>query len=171
MRRKDWIIFLDSGDTLVDEGSEVRLPGEEIVQRAELIPGAKETLLYLKKEGYRMALVADGLTESFNRVYAQHGLADIFEVRSISEERGCHKPACEMFQYALDEMHLTEEDKPRIMMVGNNLERDIVGANRFGIISVLETWSPRYRMEPQCEEEVPDYRIGRIDRLMELFEI
>lgn len=40
-------------------------------------------------------------------------------------------------------------------MVGNNLERDIVGANRFGITSVFIKWSPRYPMEPKNEEEVP----------------
>lgn len=55
-------------------------------------------------------------------------------------------------------------------MVGNNLERDIVGANRFGITSVFIKWSPRYPMEPKNEEEVPDYIIRKPLELLDLVE-
>ena len=75
-----------------------------------------------------------------------------------------------MFETAMELMGLKEEDKKRIIMVGNNIKRDIVGANRFGIHSVLMAWSPRYCMVPETEEETPEYRIEKPVQLLELVE-
>ena len=90
------IVLWDSGDTIVDESSEVRLDGSAVVERACLVPGMQELLLRLQARGCRMALVADGLVESFERVYRQHGLDAVFEARAISEEVGAEKPAAAM---------------------------------------------------------------------------
>lgn len=167
MRKKKLVIFTDSGDTIIDEGSEKR-PSGQIVYEAECIPGARETYLRLKAEGYPLILVADGYTESFDRVYRFQHLEDLFDARVTSEAVGEEKPSPRMFQTAMDAAGLTERDKKRILMVGNNLKRDIAGANRFGITSVLMRWSSRYPMEPETEEERPDYVIDTPDRLAEL---
>ena len=167
---KKLIVFIDSGDTLVNEGTEYRNEGSPIVQSCELIDGAKEMLLTLKERGYTIELVADGYTQSFDNSYGQHGLENIFDARTISEEVGEKKPSQAMFEMAMKLLHLTDEDKKRIIMVGNNLERDIVGANRFGITSVFIKWSPRYPMEPKNEEEVPDYIIHKPLELLDLVE-
>lgn len=45
------IIFLDSGDTLVDESTEVRIKGD-VVDHAEFFPGIKEVLFQLKNAGF-----------------------------------------------------------------------------------------------------------------------
>ena len=127
-------------------------------------------LLTLKERGYTIELVADGYTQSFDNSYGQHGLKNIFDARTISEEVGEKKPSQAMFETAMKLLHLTDEDKKRIIMVGNNLERDIVGANRFGITSVFIKWSPRYPMEPKNEEEVPDYIIHKPLELLDLVE-
>lgn len=167
---KKLIVFIDSGDTLVNEGTEYRNEGSPIVQSCELIDGAKEMLLTLKERGYTIELVADGYTQSFDNSYGQHGLENIFDARTISEEVGEKKPSQAMFETAMKLLHLTDEDKKRIIMVGNNLERDIVGANRFGITSVFIKWSPRYPMESKNEEEVPDYIIRKPLELLDLVE-
>lgn len=167
---KKLIVFIDSGDTLVNEGTEYRNEGSPIVQSCELIDGAKEMLLTLKERGYTIELVADGYTQSFDNSYGQHGLKNIFDARTISEEVGEKKPSQAMFETAMKLLHLTDEDKKRIIMVGNNLERDIVGANRFGITSVFIKWSPRYPMEQKNEEEVPDYIIRKPLELLDLVE-
>ena len=152
------VVFLDSGDTLVDESTEVRIKGD-VVDHAEFFQGIKEALFQLRNAGFRIALVADGLVESFDNIYRQHEMETYFEVRAISETVGSCKPAREMFETAMEKMNLTEADKKYIIMIGNNLERDIVGANRMGIISVLAGYSPRYRVKPENKEETPDYVI------------
>jgi putative hydrolase of the HAD superfamily len=161
---KQIILFIDSGDTLVDEGTEIR-DAEGIVIKADLIAEAAETLRSIHDEGYTIALVADGNNRSFENVYAQHGLRDCFDAWVVSETVGFHKPAPEMFRTALEKLSLSDADKNRIVMVGNNLLRDIPGANRFGIVSVWFDWSPRYPRESRQEDEIPDYVIHTLREL------
>lgn len=162
------IIFTDCGDTIIDEGTEIRKVEGGVVYEADTIPGAKETYLKLYEEGYDIILVADGLKESFDRMMEQHQMSHIFKAEAISEIVGAEKPHAIMFQTAMDKMGLTEADKCRIIMVGNNLERDIVGANRFGIRSVLLTWAPRRRMTPESAEEQPTYTIQKPEELLDV---
>lgn len=166
---KKLIIFTDIGDTVIDEGTEVRKQ-DGIVCRADCIPGAKETMLKLYEQGYTIAMVADGLVESFHNTMRQNGLEHIFAAWVISETLGVEKPHGLMFETAMQRLGLCEEDKKRIIMVGNNLSRDVVGANRFGITSVHQSWSPRYPKTAATREEEPDYRIERPSELLTLVE-
>ena len=59
MKNRNLIIFTDSGDTIIDEGTQV-FDDRGIVTTADFIPGADEVLKTLQEEGYRIALVADG---------------------------------------------------------------------------------------------------------------
>ncbi|WP_394921224.1 HAD family hydrolase [uncultured Robinsoniella sp.] len=165
--KRNIIIFTDSGDTIIDESSEKRRI-DGVVQSAECIPGARETMHYLNEEGYPIVLVADGLEESFENVYRENAMDNLFLARAVSERAGAEKPAAVMFETAMKLAGLKAEDKKRIIMVGNNIKRDIAGAKRFGITSVLLTWSPRYPMVPQHEEEIPDYKIAESAELIEL---
>jgi len=166
---KKLIIFTDSGDTFIDEGTEIR-DENGIVIHAEFIPGAGEVLKELYDRGYRIVMVADGEEQSFTNVYIENGLGYCFHTRTISEIVGIQKPSERMFQDAMDKNGLTEEDKKRIIMYGNNIRKDVAGANRFGITSVLLDWSPRYNMEPQSEDEKADYIIHKPSDLLELVE-
>ncbi|WP_252891540.1 HAD family hydrolase [Thermoclostridium stercorarium] len=133
---KKLVIFIDSGDTIIDESTEIR-DENGIVIHAEPIEGAAETLKALYEAGYTIALVADGEYQSFENVYTQNGLKHCFKTWTVSEIVGKQKPAAVMFEDAMKKNSLTEEDKKRIVMIGNNLKKDIVGANRFGITSIL----------------------------------
>lgn len=166
---KRLVIFVDSGDTIIDESSEVR-DEKGIVIHADLIPGAGEMLKMLYDRGFRIALVADGEQQSFTNVYHENGLGYCFHTRTISEIVGIQKPSERMFQDALDKNGLEEADKRRIIMVGNNIRKDVAGANRFGITSVLLDWSPRYNMIPQCEDEKADFIIHHPTELIQLAE-
>lgn len=162
--QKKLIIFTDSGDTFIDEGTEVR-NADGIVVHAEMIPGAGDVLKGLYDDGYTIAMVADGEKQSFKNVYEENGLGYCFHTRTISEIVGIQKPSERMFSDAMEKNHLGEEDKKRIIMVGNNVKKDIAGANRFGITSVLLDWSPRYDMTPSGEDEIPDYVIHKPEEL------
>ncbi|MCR5290666.1 MAG: HAD family hydrolase [Treponema sp.] len=166
---KKLIVFFDSGDTIVDESTEIR-DDRGIVVKADLHADGKALLQRLVHDGYTLALVADGEVESFKNVYEQHGLSDVFTTRAISEALGDRKPAAIMFQTAMDALHLTDADKKRVVMIGNNLIRDVVGANRYGITSILYDWSPRYDMTPKNAEETPDYRVSTSEELYALLE-
>ena len=151
-------VFLDSGDTLVDESTEI-FDAEGYVIEAALIPGALEMVEVLVAEGYRLALVADGRVRSFDTILGGHGIHPHFECKVISEAEGCQKPDRRMFERALEGLGLTAADTGTVVMVGNHLERDIGGANRLGIISIWQSWSHRRSHIPANAGEVPRYTI------------
>ena len=167
--KKNLIIFTDSGDTIIDESTQV-YDDRGIVTKAAFIPGAGEVIRELKEEGYRIALVADGEWESFRNVYRENGLGYCFEEWIVSEVVGEEKPARSMFDTAMEKMGLTEADKPFIVMIGNNLKKDIVGANRYGITSVWLDWSPRYFHTVEEPDWQPDYTVKTPKELKALLE-
>ncbi|MDI4644301.1 HAD family hydrolase [Cohnella hashimotonis] len=168
-QRRRLILFLDSGDTIVDESTEIR-DADGIVVSAELIPGADAMVKTLHERGFTLALVADGDAQSFKNVYRQHGLYDYFEAMIYSENIKAVKPSARMFKAALGALELGEEDCSRVAMVGNNLSRDVKGANALGIASVHIGWTPRYPRDPADESERPDYTIGEPIALVQLAE-
>lgn len=167
--KKNLIIFTDSGDTIIDESTQV-YDDQETVLRADFIPGAGEVLKQLKDEGYRIALVADGTWESFQNVYRENGLGYCFEEWIVSEVVGEQKPARSMFDTAMEKMGLTDADKPFIVMIGNNLKKDVAGANRYGITSVWLDWSPRYFHKVEEPDWQPDYTVKTPEELKALIE-
>lgn len=156
--KKNLIIFTDSGDTIVDEGTQ-RFDENGYVTEADFIENAGEVLEQLYESGYRIALVADGEEQSFRNVYEKNGLRHCFEGWVVSETVGVQKPETPMFGTAMQAMGLTDEDKPRIVMIGNNLKKDVAGANRFGLTSVWLDWSPRYFHTMEEEDWRPDYTV------------
>ncbi|MCD7755050.1 MAG: HAD hydrolase-like protein [Firmicutes bacterium] len=155
---KKLIIFTDSGDTIVDESTQV-YDDRGIVLRADFIPGADVVLKQLHDEGFTIALVADGEWESFQNTYRENGLGYCFDAWVVSEVVGQQKPAPIMFETAYKKLNLTEADKCRIVMIGNNLRKDIAGANRQGLTSVWMDWSPRYFHTAQEADWTPDYTV------------
>ena len=167
MTNKKLIIFTDSGDTIIDEATQIR-DERGIVLHARCIPGADTVLRQLKAEGYTIALVADGEWESFQNVMHENDLADCFDAWVVSEVVGQQKPNAIMFETAYEKLGLTENDKKRIVMIGNNLKKDIAGANRQGLISVWLDWSPRYFHTVEEPDWQPDYTIRTPEELPEL---
>jgi HAD superfamily hydrolase (TIGR01549 family) len=169
--RRIHTVLLDSGDTIVDEATEIK-DWRGATLRAALIPGAAEMVRALSDRGYRIGLVADGPADTFRNVLTQHGLIDLFDTMAISEEVGVCKPDPRMFRTALDALGVPESDYGRVVMVGNHLGRDIKGANGLGLVSVQLRWSPRRSKVPADSSETPAYTIdtpmellGLLDRL------
>ena len=161
-------VLLDSGDTLVDEATEIR--AGELVVTAELIPTAGELLRNLSEQGYTLALVADGHVKSFENVLGWHGLYELFEARAISETVGVSKPDKQMFLTALNALGIEARYYRQTVMVGNNLSRDIKGANALGIQSIWLDWSPRRSKTPADRSEVPSFTIHEPKELLGVLE-
>lgn len=166
---RELIIFLDCGDTIIDEGTEIR-DEHGIVIHGNVIPGADIMVKTLAERGFRLAIVADGLAQSFHNLLSQNGIIDCFEALIYSEQIKAVKPSARMFKAAVGALELDLQDYRRIIMVGNNLSRDVKGANQMGITSVHLNWTPRYPKEPADELEVPDYTISEPMHLIELAE-
>jgi HAD superfamily hydrolase (TIGR01549 family) len=132
---------------------------EGVSLRADLIPGADELMRQLKRRGYPLALVADGPAATFPNNLHPHGLYDLFDVFAISEHVGVDKPHPDIFHHALRQLNIEPTNYGQVLMIGNNLERDVKGANLLGIVSVWLDWAPRRSKIPADAHEVPNYTI------------
>ena len=162
-------LLFDLGDTLMIEESEVK-DSEGTTLRADLIPGMAEALRRFKAQGYPLALVADSRPNTPINVLRQHDLYELFDTLAISEVVGVSKPAPLIFRAALEALHIPENDYGRVVMVGNHLERDVVGANRLGLISVFLHWNDRRSSQPLTDEQVPRYIVSSAQELVALIE-
>jgi putative hydrolase of the HAD superfamily len=160
-------LLFDLGDTLMVEESEVK-NAEGTTLQADLIPGAAAALRWFKEQGHTLALVADARPDTPVNVLRQHNLYDLFDHLAISEVVGAEKPDAPIFQDALEALGIQESNYGRVVMVGNNLERDIVGANRLGLISIFFHWNDRRRSQPRIIEEEPQYTVSSAQELISL---
>lgn len=162
-------LLFDLGDTIMVEETEIKDAGGTTL-RAELVPGMAEVLHAFKAAGHRLALVADSRPHTPENVLRQHGLLELFDTLAISEVVGASKPDPVLFRAALHALTISEADYSRVVMVGNNLERDIAGANRLGLISIFFHLNDRRRTEPIDSDEVPCYTVASAAELRALID-
>ncbi len=169
MRHHLVALLFDLGDTLMLEETEIT-DDDGTTLRAELVPGMADVLGQFWAQGYRLALVADSRPNTPANVLRQHGLYDLFDEIAVSEVVGASKPDPRLFRVALDGLGVTARDYGRVVMVGNNLERDIAGANRLGLISVFFHFNERRRTRPLTSDETPRYTVTGARELVALIE-
>lgn len=110
------------------------------------------------KKSYRLLLLTNGSPDLQNtKLDITPELVPYFEQIIISGAFGKGKPDATIFEHALEKMNLTKDE---VLMVGDNLMTDILGASRTGIKSV---WINRHNKERN--EVVPDYEITHLEEL------
>jgi len=162
-------ICFDFGDTLVDQGTEIK--DETLVTlRGELIPGVSRLVPELKRRGYQLGIVSNGPVMNVPNVLIAHKLWDKFDVCAVSEGLGMEKPDPRIFRYALDRLGVAPDQVGRTVMVGNDLAADVAGANGMGMISVWLNWAPRHRKTPVGDLEIAQHTIEEPLALLPLIE-
>lgn len=112
-----------------------RFLGEE----GYLLDGAWEFCQTLRQAGLTLAIATNGLPAAQRGRYAGTGLDRIIPHLFISMELGAAKPRREFFDRILEKLAVT--DRSRVVMVGDGLATDILGANHAGLDSVW--YNPR----------------------------
>jgi FMN phosphatase YigB (HAD superfamily) len=150
-------ILFDLGDVIMQEVTELR-DDDGNTTSADLVPEMGEALRVIKKSVHKMGLVADTRSKTAWNVLHQHDLYDLFDAFGISEQVGCEKPDPRIFRSVLDALGIASGDYARVLMVGNNLVRDVRGANRLGLVSVWFHWNDRYLADPDFVD-VPAHEV------------
>lgn len=129
----------------------------ESPNKTKLFPKAIETLDYLKSKGYRMFLLTNGFVEVQKVKIRDSKLEPFFERMITSEEVGYQKPNEKIFEYALE---IVKAKKNECLMIGDDLESDIEGAQNFGIDTVF--FNPAMLVHSYA----PTFEIKQLDELM-----
>ncbi len=148
---------IDDGDLAKKLGDRFQF---ERRQRFYTFPDVEETLKQLKKE-YRLAMLTNGAPDLQREKVAKSGVESYFEIIVVSGEVGVGKPNPKIFWEVLNQLNISPE---QAVMVGDNMSRDILGANEVGITSV---WI-NHEGSTDMENVEPDYEISRLSELLKL---
>jgi putative hydrolase of the HAD superfamily len=102
-------------------------------KKAHLVPGAKEVLEYLSGK-YDLHIITNGFEEVQHQKLHHSGITGYFKEVITSELAGYKKPDKEIFSYALKKVNCHSDS---CLMVGDNLEADILGASNSRIDHVF----------------------------------
>lgn len=99
-----------------------------------LFPNALDTLSALKDKGYILHIITNGFQEVQYIKLNESKLSPFFDVIVCSEHIGFNKPDKRIFIHALELAGAKAEDS---MMIGDDLQVDVLGANQVGMEAVL----------------------------------
>lgn len=111
--------------------------GDEYVNKSpyktHLFPGAIDLLDHLHRK-YRMFIITNGFEEIQFIKLKESGLEKYFDQVITSERAGVKKPHPDIFKMAIDGSETSPEN---ILMIGDDLEADVLAAQNMGIDAVL----------------------------------
>ena len=159
LRHKRFREVFSNHGTLSDEFIDVFALSylDKCPKKAHLVPGAKEVLDYLSDK-YELHIITNGFEEVQHQKLHYSGITGYFKEVITSELVGYRKPDREIFSYALKKINCQSD---RCLMIGDNLEADIVGARNSRIDHVF--YNPKnfkYHM-------TVTYEIKNLEELME----
>ncbi len=97
-------------------------------------PGAKEFIESSIEKGIKFCIVTDLTAQIQLQKFLHLGLQNLVHFLLSSEEAGIEKPNPYIFEMALEKLKLNPSD---VIMIGDSLEKDIKGAENFGIKAYL----------------------------------
>ena len=117
---------------------------------------------YLKRKGYRMHMCSNGFHEVQYKKLDACSLHDYFNTIILSEDAGVNKPSKDYFDYALK---VSGANRETTLMIGDNLQSDILGALNAGLDAMLFN---RWQVP---SEELPQDLTFVVDNLCDIMEI
>lgn len=137
-RREAWTAALEilglRDPALISAAGEIF--GQAEARGHPILPGAAESVRRVSAR-HRLGLLTNGPSDVQRHKLEGSGLASHFERVAISGEMGVGKPDPAAFRHILGSL---EVEPHEAVMIGDNWERDIVGARSSGIPAVWIAW-------------------------------
>ncbi|MBR5749472.1 MAG: YjjG family noncanonical pyrimidine nucleotidase [Prevotella sp.] len=127
-----------------------------------VIDGAHELMDYLRQRGYRIHMCSNGFHEVQYKKLDACGLRDYFDTIILSEDAGVNKPSPLYFEYALK---VSGASRETTLMIGDNLQSDILGALNAGLDAMLFN---RWAID---DKDIPQKPTFIVDRLRDIMKI
>ncbi|MEZ7765511.1 YjjG family noncanonical pyrimidine nucleotidase [Gemella sp. 27098_8_92] len=126
----------------------------------QLFEGVVDMLEKLHKT-HKLYVASNGIGITQHTRLKNNDLNKYFEKIFISEEIGSKKPDREFFEKIFDEVGV--ENKDEVLMIGDTLTSDILGANNIGIDSCLVDIH-----KVESNDIIPTYTINKTIEILEL---
>lgn len=107
-----------------------------ILNNMKLEKDAEILLKNCRKMGFKIGICTDLTSNIQHRKIHQLGLTPYIDAIVTSEECGIEKPSPKMFQTIL---HKLEAEPKNAVFIGDNYEKDIIGAEKVGITAIWYT--------------------------------
>lgn len=130
-----------------------------LAENVHLIDGAVEVCADLARRA-TLLLATNGISWTQRRRLANSALAPFFRFVVTSEDAGAQKPEAGFFAYALSQCG--DPDPSRVLMVGDQLNTDILGGERAGLATCW--YNPRGEARPEGAPRI-DHEIRRLEEL------
>ena len=122
-----------------------------------LFPGTIEMLDQLK-ERFHLHIITNGFEEIQHVKLEFAGLTKYFDCLITSEQAGSKKPDAGIFYYAMDQAGANAEES---LMIGDDLDVDIIGARAVGMDTLL--FDP---FDSYAKVEDPTQRVNKISEIL-----
>ena len=143
-------VDIDASDELVNLLSERYILN--LSNQTALLPYTKEILTYLKGK-YELHIITNGFNQIQYKKLRNSAIDNYFKTVTTAEEVTYKKPHPKVFYHALNK---AQADKKESLMIGDNLEADIIGAVQIGMQAIhLSNAENRYKRS-----------IGQLNELM-----
>ena len=125
--------------------------------KTTLFPNAIEVLTELQSK-YEMHIITNGFEEIQSIKLSNSGLSPFFDEVITSEQAGSKKPHPAIFEYSLKRANANVSES---LMVGDNQQVDIVGAQKVGMDGVF--------FNPEKEETLiqPTYEVSLLKQMLD----
>ncbi len=131
--------------------------------RPYLLPDAEAVCRKLAEE-YPIYIVTNGLVVAQRRV-TNSVISPCFQDVFVSQAMNCQKPSREYYDKVFADIGLTEADKPRVLLIGDNPISDIKGGQDYGLDTV---WYHYKKDQPLPGHVRPTYIVDQLPQLVEL---
>ena len=132
----------------------------------QVVPHGIETVRELRRRGYKVGIISDLVgTVEIDKWLDRDGIRDLFCTVKQSSVTLLRKPHPAIYFQALDEAGVRGEES---VFVGDNLNRDIIGAKAAGFGGTVSVEYPGKRLK-LTQENVPDCIIHDFADLLNVF--
>jgi putative hydrolase of the HAD superfamily len=159
--KRMWHTLLDfklADNKLAHEMSSIYL--EMLPQQGQLMPYATELLEYCLSKNYQLHLITNGFETTQWQKMRTSGIDHYFKQVITSEGSNSMKPLKGIFEYAITATGATIEES---IMIGDAMEADILGAQKFGMDQVY------FNPGKIAHIHKPTYEISCLSELKQLF--
>ena len=162
-----WLAYDCDPNLIIKNATELTYVYRQTKGRRNVVTGGTETVKELCARGYTMGIISDLVgTKEVDEWLDTDGLRPYFKTVQQSSITYVRKPGPAIYYYAMEEAGVEAEN---CCYVGDNLNRDIVGAKACAFGMTVAVQYDTQKPLKLTDENMPDCKIHTFPQLLDLF--